>query len=253
MAERGPVTASMVEAEAADRIRERLLTVQQRIGEAAERAGRDPCAVTLVAVSKTQPAEHVRAAVAAGQLVFGENRLDEALPKMQALADLAGVTWHMIGHVQSRKAHATAETGFGLIHSVDTLKLAERLGRTAEEAGRQQAVLLEMNVSGEASKAGFRAEQRDQWSALRLELKQAAQLPGLAVRGLMTMAPAVADPAQARLYFDRLRELLDYLAEEIAFGPGPVLSMGMSDDFEAAIASGATMVRVGRAIFGERD
>ena len=172
---------------------------------------------------------------------------------MQALADVAGVAWHMIGNVQSRKARETAEAGFGLIHSVDTPKLAERLGRTAGEAGRQQAVLLEMNVSGEASKAGFRAERRDEWPALRLELKQAAQMRGLAVRGLMTMAPAVPDPAQAQPYFDRLRELLDYLAEQMAFGPEPVLSMGMSDDFEAAIAAGATMVRVGRAIFGERD
>ena len=252
MAARGPA-AGVVDSETTDRIRARLVTVRQRIGAAAERAGRDPRAITLVAVSKTHTAEQVWAAVAAGQLVFGENRLDEALPKMQALAELAGVAWHMIGHVQSRKARETAEASFGLIHSVDTLKLAERLGRTAEEAGGQQAVLLEMNVSGEASKAGFRAERRDEWPALRLELKRVTFVRGLAVRGLMTMAPAVSEPALARPYFDRLRELLDYLAEQIDFGPNPVMSMGMSDDFEAAIAAGATMVRVGRAIFGERD
>lgn len=234
-------------------IRARLLAVQQRIGAAAARAGRDPRTITLVAVSKTHPAETVQAALAAGQRVFGENRLEEAVPKMRQLADAGGAEWHMIGQVQSRKARETANAGFALIHSVDTVKLAGRLGRFAGEAGRRQAVLLEMNVSGEASKAGFRAERIEDWPALRAELGQLAQIPALDVRGLMTIAPVVAEPGQARPYFERLRALLDYLSDEMAFGASPVLSMGMSDDFEAAIEAGATLVRVGRAIFGERD
>jgi len=127
------------------------------------------------------------------------------------------------------------------------------LAAAALDSGRRQAILLEMNVSGEASKAGFRAERREDWPALREELAPLAQRPGLELRGLMTMAPMVSEAALARPYFERLRQLMDYLGEQLAFGPAPVLSMGMSDDFEAAIAAGATMVRVGRAIFGERD
>ena len=245
--------AGVTDSETAARIGKGLLAVRQRMAEAAARAGRDPRDITLVAVSKTHPAETVRAAVAAGQIVFGENRLEEALPKMQALAKLGGVEWHMLGHLQSRKAREAAGAGFDMIQSVDTLKLAERLGQFSAQAGRRQAVLLEMNVSGEASKSGFRAERSEDWPRLLPELQRLAQTPGLEVRGLMTMAPAVPDPALARPYFDRLRQLLDYLGEQVTFGPRPVLSMGMSDDFEAAIEAGATMVRVGRAIFGERD
>jgi pyridoxal phosphate enzyme (YggS family) len=234
-------------------IHERLLVVRERIAQAATRAGRDPAGITLVAVSKTQPAELVRAAAAAGQLVFGENRIEEAQGKMLALDEVSGLEWHMIGHVQSRKAREAAGAGFVLIHSVDTLKLAERLGQFARAAGRRQRVLLEINVSGEVSKAGFRAETREQWAALLPSLKQAAGTAGLHVQGLMTMAPQTMEPALARPFFERLRELSEYLAEQAVLGPAPVLSMGMSDDFEAAIEAGAAMVRIGRAIFGERD
>ena len=251
MAQGGPTSTDV--SDAVGLIRGRLLAVRERIAAAAARAGRDPRTITLVAVSKTHGAETVRAAMAAGQNVFGENRLEEALPKMRQLAETGGAEWHMIGHVQSRKARDAANAGFALIHSVDTLKLAERLGRFAGEAGRRQAVLLEMNVSGEASKAGFHAERQDDWPALRTELGRLAQIAGLDVRGVMTIAPLVTEGGQARPTFDRLRALLDYLRDEIAFGASPVLSMGMSDDFEAAIEAGATMVRVGRAIFGERD
>ena len=156
--------AGVTDSETAARIGKGLLAVRQRMAEAAARAGRDPRDITLVAVSKTHPAETVRAAVAAGQIVFGENRLEEALPKMQALAgvaDVGGVEWHMLGHLQSRKAREAAGAGFDMIQSVDTLKLAERLGQFSAQAGRRQAVLLEMNVSGEASKSGFRAERSD--------------------------------------------------------------------------------------------
>jgi pyridoxal phosphate enzyme (YggS family) len=234
-------------------IRERLLAVRTRIGQAAGRAGRDPSAITLVAVSKTHSAEQIREAAEAGQLNFGENRIEEAGPKIVSLTGFDRLEWHMIGHVQSRKAREVAAAGFALVHSVDTLKLAERLGHFAVEAGRHQAVLLEMNVSGQASKAGFRAEARELWPALLPGMRQVMELPGLEMRGLMTMAPQVPNPELARPYFERLRQLLDFLAEHLTFGPAPVLSMGMTDDFEVAIESGATMVRIGRAIFGERD
>ena len=125
------------------------------MAEAAARAGRDPTSVTLVAVSKTHSADRVRAAIAAGQLVFGENRVEEAAAKMESLRGRTGVQWHMIGHIQSRKAREVAGAGFALVHSVDTLKLAQRIGQLAVAAGRRQPILLEMNVSGEASKAGF--------------------------------------------------------------------------------------------------
>jgi pyridoxal phosphate enzyme (YggS family) len=193
----------------------------------------------------------VQAAVEAGQLVFGENRIEEAGPKIAAVG--GGLEWHMIGHVQSRKAREVVAANFALVHSVDTVRLAERLGHFATLAGRTQAVLLECNVSGEASKAGFPAAQPEQWPALLPGLEQVAEVPGLVVRGLMTIAPQAAAPGQARPYFDRLRELRDFLAERLSAAPGPVLSMGMTDDFEAAIEAGATIVRIGRAIFGERN
>ncbi len=234
-------------------ISDRLLAVRQRMAEAAVRSGRDPANITLVAVSKTHSAERVRAAAAAGQLLFGENRIEEARPKMQALASIGGLEWHMIGHVQGRKAPEMVGAGFGLVHSVDSLKLAQRVGQLALQAGRSQLVLLEINVSGEANKAGFRAERREYWPGLLPSLRQAAETPGLIVRGLMTMAPQVPEPTLARPYFDRLRALLDFLGPHVAFGPAPVLSMGMTDDFEVAIEAGATMVRIGRAIFGQRD
>ena len=227
--------------------------MRQRIAEAALRAGRDPADVTLVAVSKTQPAEWVRVAARAGQRVFGENRIEEAGPKMLSLAGEAGLEWHMIGHIQSRKAREAVAGGFTLLHTVDSIKLAQRLGNLSAEAGQPQKVLLEVNVSGEASKGGFAAAESGQWPALLQSLKPLAELPGLELRGLMTMAPQVPEARLARPYFDRLRQLRDYLAGELPLGPKPQLSMGMTDDFEEAIQAGATMVRIGRAIFGERD
>lgn len=229
-----------------------LAAVHARIAAAAHSAGRDPGSITLVAVSKTQPASLVAAAAQAGQVDFGENRVEEALPKRQALSSAPSMHWHMIGHVQSRKARAVAEAGFALVHSVDSLKLAERLSRYAAAAGRRQAVLLECNVSGEASKAGFPVAVAGQWAGWLSEVDALLGLPGLEVRGLMTMAPMVAHPDQARPCFRRLRELRDYLAAQRPAADWRELSMGMTDDFEAAIAEGATLVRIGRAIFGER-
>jgi PLP dependent protein len=234
---------------------DRLGAVRERVTRAAARAGRDPAAIELIAVSKTQPAELVLIAAQAGQRLFGENRIDEAIAKMATLRERApdiNLSWHMIGHVQSRKAAAVVGAGMRLIHSVDSLKLAERISRLAVAAGRSQTVLLEFNVSGETSKAGFAASETARWGQLVLDVERAASLPGIEIIGCMTMAPISTVGDAARPYFARLRELRDYLAARVASANWTTLSMGMSDDLEAAVTEGSTMVRVGRAIFGDR-
>lgn len=228
---------------------ENLADIQERMARAAQRAGRDPAAVTLVAVSKTQPAAQIAALAALGQADFGENRVDEAAPKMAAQPHLR---WHMIGHVQSRKAREVARANFVLVHSVDSVRLAERLNRCCAEAGRTQAVLLECNVSGEASKEGFEARDPAEWGRLLEQFAQIIALPQLAVRGLMTMAPLGTDHETARPIFRRLRQLREAAQAQLPQADWAALSMGMTDDFEGAIAEGATLIRVGRAIFGER-
>ena len=231
---------------------ERLAAVNEHIQRAALGAGRDSATIKLVAVSKTQPAEVVAALASAGQVEFGENRIEEAGPKILALHDDARLRWHMIGHVQGRKARDVIGAGFTLVHSVDSVRLAERLSRLAQEAGRRQSVLLECNVSGEAKKAGFKSADPGNWSALLPEFERIAALPGLDVRGLMTMAPQVPQPDLARPFFQRLAGLRDFLSLRLPALSWAELSMGMTDDFEAAIEAGATLVRIGRAIFGER-
>jgi hypothetical protein len=225
----------------------RVTAVRERIAAAARRAGRDPDAVTLVAVSKTHTAEEVAAAYAAGLRVFGENRVEEAAPKAAAVARLVAPAeppaWHMVGHLQSRKAEDVLPWA-SMVHSVDSVKLAQRLSRFV--TAQALPVLLEVNVSGEASKYGFGAEQ------LFGAAGTIAALPGLALQGLMTMAPIAADPEEVRPVFAALRALRDELARRYPSLDWRHLSMGMTDDFEVAIEEGATQVRVGRAIFGER-
>jgi hypothetical protein len=239
-------------------IADNLARVRETLTAACARAGRDPSAVTLIAVSKTHPPQAVIAAAAAGVQHFGENRVEESETKIPAVTaarpDLP-LTWHMIGHLQSRKAKDAAPL-FHVIHSVDTLRLAGKLANAAAEAGKTLDVLLEVNVSGEASKAGFVAHvwQTDaaQRDSLFGEARQIAALPGLRLRGLMTMAPIVAQMEQARPVFASLAALRVALAEYLAI-PLPDLSMGMTDDYPIAIEEGATLIRVGRAIFGERN
>ena len=235
-------------------IAENIAAVQARIAAAARRAGRDPAEITLVAVTKTHPPELVAEAVAAGARALGENRVQEAASKIAALrAGHAELRWHLIGHLQRNKAKLAAEL-FDLVHSVDSLRLAEALARQVAP-GRRLPILLQINVSGEASKEGF-ALQGGATSAALLallpELEQLVALPQLEVRGLMTVAPMVADPEQARPVFKALRELRDELARRLPTARWDQLSMGMTDDFEVAISEGATIVRVGRAIFGAR-
>ncbi len=229
---------------------ERWSAVRERIAVAARSAGRDPASITLIAVSKTHPWPALAALADIGQVDFGENRIEEAEAKLkQPGADR--LRWHMIGHVQTRKASAVLQAGFALIHSVDTLRLAERLSRLAAEQGRRQSVLLECNVSGEASKAGFAGSVESDWPALVDQWAALQALPGLDVRGLMTMAPWGTDDDTARPVFERLRRLADTARARLGV-EWPWLSMGMTDDYVGAVREGATHVRVGRAILGER-
>jgi pyridoxal phosphate enzyme (YggS family) len=220
-------------------IAERLEALRLRIAEACRRSGRSPEEVTLVAVAKGFPADTVREGAAAGLRHFGENRVQEAQAKLPLLADLSPrPTWHMVGHLQSNKVK-TALGLFDIIHSVDSLHLAEAISKRAPLPVRVP-VLLEVNVSGEAAKYGFSVE------GLPAQAEAIRNLPGLDVRGLMTVAPLTEDPEQVRPVFRRLRGLAETLGLR-------ELSMGMTDDFEVAVEEGATIVRIGRAIFGERS
>ncbi len=242
-------------------IRENLHTVHQRIGEAALRAGRDPDAIQLVAVSKTFPVDAIISAWRLGQHHFGENRPREGARKVQEVAaqlDLEGdirPTWHMIGHIQSRKTDIVAEH-FDTVHSVDRMKIARRLSRLMVAAEREMPVLIECNVSGEASKYGYDLadwqHDADVRAAFFDEVAALLELPGLRVKGLMTMAPLVDDPETVRPVFASLRALRGALRERFPGVEWRHLSMGMTDDFEAAVEEGATMLRIGRAIFGAR-
>jgi len=227
---------------------ERVASVRGRIAAAAARAGRDPASVTLVAVTKTVPAETVAAAYRLGLRVFGENRVQEAQAK-RAILDLPGARWELIGHLQTNKV-AAALTLFERIQSVDSLRLAHALDARAAAAGRAAVpVLLEVNVAGEATKGGFAPDE------LAAAGREVAALPHLRPEGLMTVAPIATDPEEVRPVFSRLRALRDWLRDEVPLGSDGgwrELSMGMTDDFEVAIEEGATLVRVGRALFGER-
>lgn len=236
-----------------------LQQVRSSIAAACGRAGRDPSSVTLIVVSKTHPPAALLEAAAAGVQHFGENRVEEAVNKIPAVraAHSAPLVWHMIGHIQSRKAKDVPPL-FDVVHSVDTLRLAEKLSQAAlaRNENRPLEVLLEVNVSGEVSKSGFAAAGWQHNATVRDQLwqdvAQVAALPGLHLRGLMTMAPIVDDMEQARPVFASLARLRVALAENLNT-PLPELSMGMTDDYPVAIEEGATLVRIGRAIFGERE
>lgn len=233
------VMAAMSEDSSMD---ERVEAVRRRVAAACERAGRDPDTVVLVAVSKTQPPEAVRAAAACGLRVFGENRIQEAGFKIPLCP--GSVDWHLVGHLQANKARAAVRL-FSTIHSVDSIDLLRRIDALADEEGRRPRAFLEVNVSGEASKFGMSPD------AITAALNAAQALRRVEVAGLMTMPPYCEEPERARGYFRALRELRDRCASEADFAL-PELSMGMSMDFEIAIEEGATLVRVGTDIFGAR-
>ncbi len=224
-----------------------LVEVQDRIAAAAKRAGREPRAVRLVVVTKGRSVDEIRAAQSAGARDFGENRVEEGLTKIDALRDLAEVTWHMIGHVQSRKAKQVVPD-FAWVHSVDRLKIARLLDQAAGAAGVRLKVFLECNVTGEMSKTGWLLAERNRWEAVLAEFERILRLAGLEVRGLMTMAPWGLTAEQVRPAFARLAELQAFARARLGV-EWAELSMGMTDDFEVGVEEGATTVRIGRAIF----
>jgi pyridoxal phosphate enzyme (YggS family) len=226
-------------------IRANLETVRDRMARAAARAGRKPSDVRLLAISKTFGAEHVRAAVAAGQTEFGENRVQEALQKIEQTADVK-IRWHLVGHLQTNKARK-AVGAFSAIHSVDRLELLDRLERAALDGSRSPEVLIQVDLAREPTKFGVTVD------ALRPLAEAAAACRGVRLAGLMVLPPLLDDPEAARPYFARLRTLRDGLvASGLPSSALRELSMGMSHDFEVAIEEGATLVRVGTAIFGQR-
>jgi pyridoxal phosphate enzyme (YggS family) len=232
-------------------IRERYEQTLETIASAARVGGRNPESVRLVVVTKAQPLEVVQAVVEAGAKILGENYPEESVSKIASIAPEVKVEWHMIGHVQSRKARLVIEQ-FDLLHSLDSLKLAGRLDRMAQEAGRVLPALLECNVGGEESKYGWPAAQEQDWPALYPEVEAILGLDHLQIRGLMTMPPLETDPEQARIYFRTLRRLRDHLAARYPQAVWRELSMGTSADYEVAVQEGATLVRIGTAIVGPR-
>lgn len=233
-----------------DSIRERYQHTLARISAVERRAGRAPGSARLVVVTKSQPMETVRAALEAGVKILGENYPEEAVEKVAAIG-ATDAEWHMIGHVQSRKADLIP-ANFALMHSLDSLKLATRLDRFTAQAGRKLSVLLEFNVSGEESKFGWQAALESTWPKLLPEIDMVLKLDYLTVCGLMTMPPLFEDPEWTRPYFQKLRRLRDFLAQNFPAADWSELSMGTSADFEAAVEEGATLVRVGTAIVGPR-
>ena len=256
-----------------DTIRERYESVLERISRSAQVAGRDPDSVRLVVVTKLQPVGVVREVVTAGARYLGENYADEAVAKKEILQaeqvgftassrkeegplnyhkPQSGVQWHIIGHVQSRKARLVSEY-FDYLHSLDNIKLAERLNSSCKELKRMLPVLLEFNMSGEQSKSGWPAWDDMHWADLLPDIHRIVELPNLRVGGLMTMPPFFENPEEARPYFQHLRKLQEYLIMQIPSTDWHELSMGMSGDFEVAVQEGATWVRIGQAILGPRS
>jgi hypothetical protein len=219
-----------------------LESIRQRIKVACDRSDREPNSVTLLAVSKTHPPETIQAAADCGLIFFGENKVQEAKAKIPLCP--GRLRWHFIGHLQSNKVRDAVEL-FEMIQSVDSLNLAREISKRCEQAGKRTPVLLEVNLAGEASKFGYKPER------LLNELKEINLLPRLEIRGLMTVPPWSPEAESSRPHFRRLRELKTQ-CEEILEAPLPHLSMGMSGDFEIAVEEGATIVRIGTALFGPR-
>jgi pyridoxal phosphate enzyme (YggS family) len=224
-------------------IAENLERVREQIAQLAAKAGRTVKDIELVAITKTHPAEKVREAYEAGQALFGESRVQEARAKIPELP--SAIRWHFVGHLQKNKVRHALPL-FEMIQSVDSLVLAQDMNRIADEEGLHLRVLLEVNVAGEGSKFGFKPDQ------LRVEMEELLALPRLSIEGLMTIPPLAEEAEASRKYFVQVRELRDALEQEFNLKL-PHLSMGMTNDFPIAIEEGATLVRVGTAIFGERS
>ena len=237
--------------ELVESIRERYLSTLDKISTSAKKAGRNPEAVKLVVVTKAQPVEVAQASIEAGAKILGENYAEEGVTKIQSLRNFSAVEWHMIGHVQSRKAQLVAEN-FNFTHSLDSIKLAKRLSRFCSDAKKTLPVLLEFNVGGEESKSGWNAFDESRWNELLVDVNEVMTLPNLQIRGLMTMPPIGEMAEFSRPFFQKLKRLQEFFIKQIPQADFSELSMGTSLDYEVAIEEGATFVRVGTAIVGER-
>lgn len=234
-----------------DQIKSNYAAVLGRIKHASIASGRDPGDIKLVVVSKEKSIKTIQNAATAGIKIFGENYAEEAIQKINAIKDYPDLHWHMIGHIQSRKAQTVVEY-FDYIHSLDSLKLARRLDRFALEYNKQMACLIEFNTGGEDTKYGFQAWNEESWENLLPSIEQIMELSFIQIKGLMTVPPYFTDPEKSRPYFQLLSKLQNYLQSELPNVNWSELSMGMSEDFEIAIEEGATWIRVGQAILGKR-
>jgi len=231
-------------------IASRYNQVLEHITTAAQSVGRNPGNIQLVVVTKGHPPKEIETIYELGARHIGENRIEEALTKQQILHTLPGLHWHMIGHLQSRKAKHVGGN-FSLLHSLDRVKLALQLEKSLQEMNIILPVLLQFNVSGEATKSGWEATSESVWPDLLPEVEQVLTCNHLQVQGLMTMAPYSTNPEDSRPHFVRLRKLRDFLAAQFPDHSWDHLSMGMSGDYQVAVQEGATLVRVGTAIMGE--
>ena len=231
-------------------IQQNLVSVLEKIERAARDSGRDPNSVKLVVVTKKQPVDVMRVIIEAGATNLGENYAEEALAKIESLSGYL-INWHMIGHVQSRKAEIVCQY-FDYVHSLDSIKLAERYDRLAGQYSRKLPVLLQFNVSGEGTKSGWDAWKKEQWELFLPDMERIVALDNLDLCGVMTMPPYTENPEDSRPFFRLLVELRAFLSNRFPHAKWDELSMGMSGDFEVAIQEGATWVRIGQAILGPR-
>ncbi len=234
-----------------DQIRARISKVSHEIAAAAERSGRNPDDIRMVAVTKTLSVETVQAAIAAGLRVFGENYAEQAAEKIQKIESERHLEWHMIGHIQSRKADTVCRY-FDMVHSVDRMKIANRLNRYSGGLNKRLPVLLEVNLSGEESKFGWKAWDESAWEVLLDPFKIIGELPHLQIQGLMSMPPFYDDAEKTRPLYQRLRRLQAFLRDYLPDFSWDELSIGTTYDYPVAVEEGATIVRIGTAIFGER-
>jgi pyridoxal phosphate enzyme (YggS family) len=232
-------------------IRMNLALVNQRITEAADKAGRDLDEIKLIAVTKLMSVEVINAAIEAGIRRFGENYAEQAAEKIDILGKTADIEWHMIGHIQSRKAE-TVSRYFDMVHSLDRMKIARYLDKYAKEQNRVTPVLIEVNVSGEASKYGWDASDESLWPNLADQFREICAHQNIEVKGLMTMPPLFDDPEDSRPIYKKLRHLQQFLIKEVSESKWDELSIGTSFDYPIAVEEGATMVRIGTEIFGSR-
>lgn len=233
-------------------IGEHYQKVLEQIYETAHNAGRNPQEIKLVVVTKTQSVNDIQEVIDAGATDLGENYVEEAFLKIKALKNCQGINWHMIGHVQSRKAQNVCKY-FQIVHSVDSVKIAQRLNRFTGDLGKSLPVWMELNVSGEQSKYGWDITRKEKWKEILPDIEKILTFPRLKLLGLMTMPPYSPDPEAARPYYRKLKLFQEFMIHSLRLSNLHGLSIGMSIDFEVAIQEGSTCVRIGQAIFGPRS